>query len=402
MEKPMGHYVIPVSGPPDSLTTLIERFDRSVFDGPKDGARVRLRVEGEGDWDALVGHPSKKPRLVEANGVRPDARLSADSRSWNKIATDVRGGMDAFRSGKLHVRDNLHLGVGLLAATSASTQPGRLRFETIKTEAGKISTVQAGEGDPLICIPGLGGTKASFLPTLSALAEHHRVIALDLPGFGDSDKPVAVPYDAPYFARSVYALMDALEIDEAHLAGNSMGGRVALEAGLMDPSRTRRVVLLSPALAWLKDRRWEALLRLVRPELGLIQLAPRPIVEAIVRRVVPGAQDGWSAAGVDEFLRAFHTARGRAAFYAAARNIYLDRPDGDDGFWPRLRELEPDSLFFWGVHDTMVPAGFRRHVEEAVPHAEHIVQNCGHVPQLELPVETHRAMRRFLAATPKR
>jgi pimeloyl-ACP methyl ester carboxylesterase len=390
-------------GPPDSLTTLIERFDRSVFDGPKDGARVRLTVQGEGEWDALVGHPTKKPRLVEANGVRPDARLSADPRSWNKIATDVRGGMDAFRAGKLEVRDNLHLGVGLLAATSANTEHTRLRFETIKTKAGKISTAQAGEGDPLICIPGLGGTKASFLPTLSALAEHHRVIALDLPGFGESDKPIAAGYDAPYFARAVFALMDALQLDDAHLAGNSMGGRVALEAGMMDPSRTRRLVLLSPAVAFLKkDRRLEMLLHLTRPELGLIQPAPRPLIEGIVRRVVPGGRDGWSAAGVDEFLRAFHTPRGRAAFYAAARNIYLDRADGDEGFWARLRQLEPDTLFFWGKYDTLIPAAFQRHVEEALPRAEHTLQDCGHVPQLELPVETHRAMRRFLAKPVKR
>ena len=48
--------------------------------------------------------------------------------------------------------------------------------------------------------PGLGGTKASFVTTLAALAAH-RVIAIDLPGFGDSDKPLGAPYDAPWFAR---------------------------------------------------------------------------------------------------------------------------------------------------------------------------------------------------------
>ena len=55
----------------------------------------------------------------------------------------------------------------------------------------------------MICVHGLGGTKASFLPTVAALADHHRVIAIDLPGFGDSDKPLAAAYDAPYFAGAV-------------------------------------------------------------------------------------------------------------------------------------------------------------------------------------------------------
>jgi pimeloyl-ACP methyl ester carboxylesterase len=112
---------------------------------------------------------------------------------------------------------------------------------------------------------------------------------------------------------------------------------------------------------------------------------------------VPGAADGWAAAGVDEFLRSYLTPRGRAAFYAAARNIYLDEPDGDDGFWTRLSALERDCLFIWGKHDGLVPAGFRRHVEERLPRAEHLVLPCGHVPQVEAPRATHGAMKRFLA-----
>ena len=83
------------------------------------------------------------------------------------------------------------------------------------------------------------------------------MIALDLPGFGESDKPIAAAYDAPYFARSVTGLMDALEIDSAHIVGNSLGGRVAIEMGLLDRERVRSLVLLSPALAWLRDRRLE-------------------------------------------------------------------------------------------------------------------------------------------------
>ena len=58
-----------------------------------------------------------------------------------------------------------------------------------------------------------------------------------------------------------------------------------------------------------------------------------------MRRLIPGAQEGWAAAGVDEFLRAYLTPRGRAAFYAAARHIYLEEPEGEDGFWTRLGAL---------------------------------------------------------------
>jgi 4,5:9,10-diseco-3-hydroxy-5,9,17-trioxoandrosta-1(10),2-diene-4-oate hydrolase len=113
--------------------------------------------------------------------------------------------------------------------------------------------------------------------------------------------------------------------------------------------------------------------------------------------VVPGGRDGWSAVGVDEFLRSYLTPRGRAAFYAAARNIYLEDPDT---FWPRLKELQGESLFVWGRQDRLVPIAFARHVREALPAAQHLELDCGHVPQLEAPRQTHRAVSKFLARRP--
>jgi pimeloyl-ACP methyl ester carboxylesterase len=338
----------------------------------------------------------RKLRLRPASDdAEPDALLIADQGTWRRIATDLRGGMDAFSRGRLRVRKNLHLGVGFLAATSGITEPGRLRFETVRTRSGRLSILEAGTGPPVLCLHGLGGTKASFLPTVAALADSFRVIAVDLPGFGDSGKPIGAPYNSEWFARSAFELLDALELDSAHLVGNSMGGRVAIEAGLMDPARTNRLVLLSPALAWLADRRWALLVRALRPELGLLQPAPKPVVDQIVRRLIPTADGGWASAGVDEFLRAYLTPRGRAAFYASARNIYLDEPHGDSGFWTRLAALSPDAMFVWGRRDTLVPIGFMKHVERTLPRARHVELDCGHVPQIERPRETHAAMRTF-------
>jgi pimeloyl-ACP methyl ester carboxylesterase len=165
----------------------------------------------------------------------------------------------------------------------------------------------------------------------------------------------------------------------------------------VERSRVRALVLLSPALAWLRDRRWAPVVRLLRPELGLVQMAPRSVVDRVVRRLIPGGdRDGWAAAGVDEFLRVYLTPRGRAAFYAAARSIYLDEPHGEDGFWTRLRGLSPDALFVWGRRDALVPIGFMKHVERALPAARHVELDCGHVPQLERPRETHTAVLQFL------
>jgi pimeloyl-ACP methyl ester carboxylesterase len=381
--------------PPPGLTALIERFDPDVIDVPSGSACIRLGVKDDGEWDAVID--GDQIELEPAGERQPDARLSADEATWKRIARDVRGGMTAFREGRLWVRDNLHLGVGFLAATSEIADDRRLRFDSVPTRLGRISTLSAGAGDPVICLHGLGGTKASFLPTVAALAEDHRLIAMDFPGFGDSVKPLTAAYDAAYFADSVTALMDELEIERAHLIGNSMGGRVAIEVGLLYPERSEKIALLSPAMAWLRERRWRWLLQAPLPVLGLIQPTPRVITEPIVRNLVPGGSDGWSAAGVDEFLRSFLTPRGRFAFYEAARKVYLDEPHGDNGFWTRLREMSPDTLFVWGRQDRLVPIAFMKHVERALPAARHVELGCGHVPQLEEPQETHEAIRKFFA-----
>jgi pimeloyl-ACP methyl ester carboxylesterase len=383
-------------GAPPAFSVLAERFDFDLMDVRADEVRIRLGVDAGGEWDAVIRRGELRILRPDYE-VEPEATITADARSWERIASDVRGGMESFRQGRLRVRRNLHLGIGFLAATSGVTGPGRLRFDAVETRSGTISTLSAGQGDPVICIHGLGGTKASFMPTVRGLADHHRVIAMDLPGFGESDKPVTAAYDAPYFAGVVTDLMDALEIDSAHLIGNSMGGRVTIEVGLAHHERARRLVLLSPALAWLRERRLRWLLPPQLPKLGLLQPTPRAITEPLIRRFVPGGEDGWAAAGVDEFLRAFLTPRGRAAFYSSLRNIYLDEPHGEDGLWTRLAELSPDAMFVWGRHDQLIPIGFMKHVERTLPAARHLELNCGHVPQIERPEQTNRAIREFLS-----
>jgi pimeloyl-ACP methyl ester carboxylesterase len=386
-----------MAGTPSFIEALAGRFDPSVFDERQRRTRIRLAVGHESVWDVLVADGAATN--VAAQG-RPDAVLSADADTWRQLAADPRRGMSAYWSGRLSVRRNLHVGVGFLAATSGATEAGRLRFRTVATSGARLSIVEAGTGPPVVALHGLGATKGSFLPTVVALAGRFRVIACDLPGFGDSDKPIGASYDARFFADAGVDLLDALALQRVHLIGNSLGGRVALEIALLHPDRVSRVALLAPSLAWRRERPWVPLLRLTRPELGLVQLAPRGLVEAIVHRLIPGAGEGWTAAGVDEFLRAYLTPAGRAAFYAAARQIYLDEPHGHHGFWTRLRTLEPDALFVWGRHDKLVPIAFARHVTDTLPHARHLELDCGHVPQIERPEQTHAALAAFLSETP--
>jgi pimeloyl-ACP methyl ester carboxylesterase len=374
---------------PQFLDDLVERFDPEGFDAPEGAARVRVRWNGDARDISIRG---ERIRIGPPRNGRADALIEADESTWQAVARDSASGLQAFGRGKLKMRGNLHVGVGFLSATSGAPVERRLRFG----RAAGLAYMEAGEGEPVVMIHGLGGTKASFLPTVVALATAgYQAIAIDQPGFGDSQKPLLAPYDAPYMARAAVAFLDERGIESAHFVGNSLGGRVTLELGLAHPERTRRLALLACSLPWKRRPAWARYLSLLRPELGLIQPAPRVLVEEIVRRSIPGGRSGWAAAGIDEFVRAYCTPRGRAAFYAAARHIFLER---SEEFWQRLSGLDREALFVWGRHDGIVPPAFARHVRAALPAAEHAELNCGHVPQIERPPETEAVLKRFLAA----
>ena len=194
--------------------------------------------------------------------------------------------------------------------------------------------------------------------------------AIDLPGFGGSSKPPLAPYDAPFFARAVIGAMDAMGIERAHVVGNSMGGRVAIELGLEHPERVGGLALLCPAVAFVR-RDWHPIVRVLRPELGLL---PHSLGRARIERqfwslfadrdlVDPSVAD----IAVDEFERIYRSAGARLGFLSSARNVYLERPFGRGGFYPRLAHLQPPAMFVWCGHDKLIPPGFQRHVERWLP-----------------------------------
>jgi pimeloyl-ACP methyl ester carboxylesterase len=169
------------------------------------------------------------------------------------------------------------------------------------------------------------------------------------------------------------------------------------------PDRVRSVTLLCPAVAFIKRREFVPIVRLLRPELGFVpHRLPHRLVVRSIRQMFSRPErlpTSWYEAGADEFLRVFRTARGRAALYASMRHIYLDEPMGERGFWVRLERLEAPSMFLWGERDRLVPAAFARHVERALPEARSVVlEDCGHVPQFELPERTHALVGDFLSS----
>lgn len=329
-----------------------------------------------------------------------DCRIETNPTTFSAVQAGAPG-VEAFLAGRLVVHRNLALALQLDALLG---RPGRQRrgFKARRVQAAGVDTfyLEAGSGPAVILLHGLGATNASFLPTFWDLSRDHRVIAPDLPGHGESGKPIRA-YHAGFYARWGREFMDALGIRQAVLIGNSMGGRIALEVGFRHPERVERIACLAPAAAFLRYRQWAPVVRLLRPELALLPLRlPKQRIVDMTRWLfwkperLPAS---WHEGAAEEFLRVFDDRRGRIAFFSALREIYLDEPYGKRGFWERLSTLQPPALFVWGDHDRLVPAAFARHVMRELPQARSVVlRSCGHVPQFEQPEKTHRLIREFL------
>jgi len=337
-----------------------------------------------------------------AGSRRPTVTLTTDADTWLALRGGEINGFTAFWERRLAVRGNLDDAVSLesLFALPDGRAP-LMRRHQIALPIGSLSTLEIGDGPPVVLIHGLGATKSSWLDLAASLVQAgHRVLVPDLPGFGASSKPARGSYTARWFAEAIVQLIDALGVECVDIVGNSLGGRVAIEVALRDPRRVGALVLLCPAVAFVR-RDMHAVVRLLRPEFGLL---PHSFARSTLERQLfalfgdPDVIDPQVADVVlDEFERVYARATARLAFLSAARNIYLDRPFGRGGFYPRLSGLEVPALFVWGERDPLIPPGFERHVREWLPRAEHIVlDGCGHVPQLERPEQTAGLVKRFL------
>jgi pimeloyl-ACP methyl ester carboxylesterase len=331
---------------------------------------------------------------------RPDVTISTDAGTWLRLRSGEFSGVEAFQRRLLNVRGNLDHAIafeGMFRLVGG--RPPLLQIHDIPVGRHRISTLTMGRGPDVLLLHGLGGTRASLFETAATLSRSYRVHAPDLPGFGSSSKPSLGGYNARWFADIMFGLMDQLEIPGAHVVGNSMGGRVAIEMGLNEPDRIGSLGLLCPAVAWIR-RGLHPIVRLLRPEFGLL---PHTFHRSVV------ASQFWSMFHdrdlidpavadlvVDEFQRIYHTAGARYALLASARNIYLEAPFGRHGFYRRLSELQPPALFVWGSHDRLVPPAFSRHVRKWLPQAEQVtIEGCGHVPQVERPEETNELLLSF-------
>jgi len=373
-------------------STLEHRAATIVFDA------------GRAQWTVDLERGRSRVRRGAAHGSTLVVHGEPDVLS--RIVAGTASGIQAFLDGQVTIRGDLGLSLeldGMLAHDEDSPFP---RARVVTAMGVRTAYLEAGPRDapPAVLLHGLGATNASLLPCLADLAVDHRVLVPDLPGFGSSEAPRA-SYSPAWFAAWLAEFQRSVGAPRALLLGNSMGGRIALEAGLTHPSSVRGLALLAPSPAFRRLRQLVPFVRMLRPELGRLPLpvSHRAVVEVVraMFSVPDRLPQPWYDAAADECVRVLRSPAHRVALMSCARQIFLEEAHGLHGFWDRLPRLEPPVLFLWGDRDRLVPAGFARHVSDALPSATSIVMaDCGHVPQFEHPAETMRLVRELVAALP--
>jgi pimeloyl-ACP methyl ester carboxylesterase len=259
-----------------------------------------------------------------------------------------------------------------------------------------------GEGPVLLLIHGMAGSSATWKAVLPGLAAHHTVIAPDLMGHGQSDKP-ATDYSLGNYAASLRDLLVALDIDRATVVGQSLGGGVALQMAYQHPERFERLVLVSSGGL---GRDVSLILRLLTVPGGeyimplLFNGVARDVgnqVSRFVHRVglrAPAAAENWRA------YVSLTGAENRAAFVRTLRAV-VDLGGQSVSAHDRLylAGLLP-TLIIWGERDPIIPVRHAYDAHDAMPGSRlEIFAESAHYPHCEEPIRFIEVLDDFMDTT---
>jgi len=281
-----------------------------------------------------------------------------------------------------------------VAQQTAGRNAAWARSDVVVDRAGRLATFEAGRPDglPVVLLHGVGHwTQAAWSPLMRALADDYRLLAFDLPGFGDSDKPDAV-YDLAFFTNALRSFVAERGLRRFALVGNSLGGLIAAQFAGESPDGVAALGLIAPA-GFLPTA---GLLWLAYGLAPLIEFFPLTTPRWLVRRTVDLAMYDPASVSEETHERAYLLAQDplvRRAFgrvYGAARATLFARDALRAGF---ARYGGP-VLVCWGRHDNFLPIAGLRVARSTYPRAHvTVVEHGGHLPQVEEPATVADALR---------
>jgi pimeloyl-ACP methyl ester carboxylesterase len=273
---------------------------------------------------------------------------------------------------------------------------GTTTLDTVQVDGRTLAYRELGSGPPVLLLHGWPTSSFLWREVMVPIAERNRVVAVDLPGFGASDKPRDVRYDFDFFTGALDGFLAALEIDDVALAGHDLGGPIGLHWTLARPERVTKLALLNT---------------LVYPDFD------PSVIEFVTTLSDPESRDrATSYEGLAAFLRLgladeahltdevlagvtepFATSESRRALAAAGIQL---QPEGFVELAKGLPSLRVPVRIVYGQQDRVLPdvADTMARIARDVPQAEvTALPDCGHFLQEEAPEEVGELLARFYA-----
>jgi len=255
-------------------------------------------------------------------------------------------------------------------------------------KAAGIAYERHGHGEPLLLLHGTGGSRRHWAPVRPPLAAHHELIAVDLPGHGDSDPPAYGGDHTPIgYAATLARFLDELDLGAAHVAGDSVGGWTALELAKL--GRARSVTAIAPAGLWRRRDPWRCSLKLW----GMYRLGrlTTPLTDRALRseggrtrlpRGTVAKPLNLSAEEARDVIETYNSTPTFPKHLAQTRRARFR-----DG-----ASIQVPVTVAWGDAERLLPRKARRQ-DELPPHTETVtLSGCGHLPFWDDPEQVARTI----------
>lgn len=262
----------------------------------------------------------------------------------------------------------------------------------------KLFYEERGTGAPVLLIHGFGASTFTWRHIAPELAKTHRVIAVDLKGFGQSDKPFDDRYSVIDQAELLAQLIEDRDLRNLTIIGHSFGGGIALLLALESDQRLdgriSKLVLLD-SIAYPQDV--PVFFRMLNmpfvSQIG-VRVVPPSVQARIALRIAYLDDSKFGDSEVDAYAAPLRTAAGKHAIIHSARQIM---PEDLDAIAARYNSIEMPTLIVWCDHDRIVPLEVGIKLRRSLPNSSlRLVQDCGHMPQEEQPEATLGLLKGFL------
>ena len=253
----------------------------------------------------------------------------------------------------------------------------------------KIRYLESGKGNDrhILFIHGLGSSADRWLGIPSALSANLHAIALDLPGFGESDKPATMDYTIENFRDTIVDFINELAINgKTSIVGHSLGGYIAAEVAMENKNQVERLVLIDSSGMLKKPT------TLLEEYLRVAMNPTKDKVRKVFEQMVAG-QARIPSKLVEGFITRINLPNAKYAFKSTLENS----ANTQIGF-ERLKLIDNiPTLIIWGIEDKVIPPEHSRLFKEAIMNSHiEIIQNAGHAPFAEKPEQVCEILRNFL------